>query len=798
MKISLNWLKRYVDIDVPVEELCDKMVMSGFEVEEIIDLSETMKNVVAARILKLEKHPDADKLQLCTMDVGGDAPIQIITGAQNVFEGALVPAALHNSYLPNKTHITRGKLRGLPSEGMLCSGEELGLKEADYPGAEVYGILILQENCAPGTDMREILHLNDTVIDFKITANRPDCQSVLGVAREAAVALKKEFHPPVPQYQTVGGDIREHIAIRVEDYDLCPRYLGRVVRNLRIAPSPDWMKACLKAAGMRPINNIVDITNFVMLETGQPMHAFDLRDVAEHQIIVRRAKEGEPMTTLDGKEHTLTNDMLVVADAERPSCLAGIMGGLDSEIKPDTQDLFLECAKFRRDSVRKTARALGIRTESSARFEKGVDLEGVAFAMDRALDLIAALDAGDIIDGVIDCNEGLPEARVLSVKAKSITDLLGVDVPEQTMVEILNSLCIRTTLSDGMLTCVVPSFRDDIEGRADLAEEVMRVYGYDHIISTPMQGAVTRGVILPERRDTDKVKAFLVANGMQEISTYSFISSRAVDQLGLPADDFRRQTVTLLNPLSEDYGTMRTQLATSMLTVLATNFNRKIPAVRFFEVSKIFLPKALPVTEQPDEVPVLALGLYGKEESFFTLKGIVESLLKRFGLEVSYIRGSEPYLHPGRQACAMKTDSDQQVAVFGEVHPATAKRFGIDGRVYLAELRLRPLFAAIEGLQVRYQPLPKFPATTRDLSLIADEEMLIGTIERAISSASSLIAAVKLFDVYQGEQVEKGKKSVSYSLELRAPDRTLTDEEADGAVQKVLKALEKIHVKLRQ
>ncbi|MBP3434927.1 MAG: phenylalanine--tRNA ligase subunit beta, partial [Clostridia bacterium] len=402
MKVSLNWLRRYVDISVSVEELCDKMTMSGFEVDGVEDLSKTMHNVVAARILKLEKHPDADRLQICTMDVGAAEPIRIITGADNVFEGALVPAALHESLLPNGTVIKRGKLRGLPSEGMLCSGEELCLKEADYPGAEVYGILILKEDAAPGTDMRDILHLNDVIIDFSITSNRPDCQSMLGIAREVAVALGVPVHLPEPSYKTVGGDVNDHIAITVEDSDLCPRYMGRIVKNLRIAPSPVWMQECLKGAGMRPINNIVDITNFVMLETGQPMHAFDLRDIRGAQIIVRRAKDGEEIVTLDGKPHTLNGEMLVIADAEAPSCLAGIMGGLNSEIKPDTTDLLFECAKFRRDNVRRTGRTLGMRTESSARYEKGVDIHGVEYAMNRALQLIDELDAGDIIDGVID------------------------------------------------------------------------------------------------------------------------------------------------------------------------------------------------------------------------------------------------------------------------------------------------------------------------------------------------------------------------------------------------------------
>ena len=503
MKVSVNWLKRYVDIPVSVDELCNKMTLSGFEVDGVEDLSATMHNVVAARILKLEKHPDADKLQLCLMDVGADQPIQIITGAQNVFEGALVPAALHDSLLPNGTHIKRGKLRGLPSEGMLCSGEELCLKETDYPGAEVHGILILQEEVPTGTDMREILHLNDVIIDFSITSNRPDCQSVLGLAREVAVALKQEFRAPTPAYTTVGGDIHDHIAIRVEDYDLCPRYMGRIVRNLRIAPSPDWMKDCLRAAGMRPINNIVDITNFVMLETGHPMHAFDLRDIVGKQIIVRRATDGEEIVTLDGKPHTLTPDMLVIADADAPSCLAGIMGGLNSEIKEDTTDLLFECAKFRRDNVRRTARTLGVRTESSARFEKGVDTRGIDYAMIRALQLIQELDAGDIVDGVIDCHEELPSDRQLRVSADSIVGLLGVPIPTADMVDILNRLEIRTVEDNGTLICTIPSFRDDIEGRADLAEEVMRVYGYDHIVDTPMNGAIIRGKKLPERLHTD-------------------------------------------------------------------------------------------------------------------------------------------------------------------------------------------------------------------------------------------------------------------------------------------------------
>ena len=787
MYISLSWLKQYVDIDVSVEELCEKMIHIGFEVEDLQDLSKTMNNVVVGKVLAMEKHPDSDHLWICQIDVGAEEPVQIVTGAQNVFEGAYVPAALHKSDLPNGMHITKGKLRGVPSNGMLCSGEELNLKAGDFPNAEVNGIMIMDDSYPAGTDMREVLQLNDYIIDFKITANRPDCNCVLGVAREAAVALGKEFKAPVPTYTEAGGDVNEHIAIRVEDYDLCHRYMGRVVKNLRIKESPDWMKQCLRAAGMRPINNIVDITNYVMLETGHPMHAFDLRDVKGHQIIVRRAKNGEPFTALDDKAHTLTDNMLVIADAEEPSCLAGIIGGLNSEIKEDTKDLLFECAKFRRDSVRRTARTLGVRTESSARFERGVDTIGVEYAMERALQLISELDAGDIISGVIDCHNGLPSPRTLVVPAQKINDLLGIEVAFDTIVEILNSLGIVTILEDGVLTCQIPANRDDIEGCADLAEEVMRIYGCEHIVSTPIRGDIIRGKKLPERVMTDKVKSVLVANRMREISTYSFIGSKAIDALNLAEDDARRQAVTLLNPLGEEYSTMRTQLLTSMLTVLSTNYNRKAQAVRLFEVSKRFVPKALPLTEQPLEIPALALGMYGSDEDFFSLKGIIESLLDAFGAQADFSASSEPYLHPGRQATACVGDA--AVATFGEVHPDVAGAYDMPIRVYVAEVDLKALFA-IERPRTIYKALPRFPAVERDLALLCDASMPVATIEKIIRTAGGkMLESVALFDVYQGAQIEAGKKSVAYSLKFRVADRTLSDEDIDPVLSKIFAKL---------
>ena len=795
MKISLNWLRRYVDINVPLETLCEKMILSGFEIESVEDLAATMNRVVVARILKLEKHPDADKLQICQMDVGEAEPIQIITGATNVFEGALVPAALHDSLLPNGTRIKNGKLRGLPSYGMLCSGEELCLKEADYPGAEVYGILILQGDLKPGTDMRDVLHLNDVVIDFKITANRPDCQSVLGVAREIAVALQTEFHAPVPTYKTVGDDIDKYISVTVKEPELCPRYMGRVVKNLRIGPSPDWMVQCLKSGGVRSINNVVDITNFVMLETGQPMHAFDLRDVKGHQIIVRCAENGETITTLDDKEHTLTDKMLVIADAEAPSCLAGIMGSAGSGIKPDTDALFFEGAKFRRDNVRRTARALGMRTESSARFEHGVDSGSIPYVMDRALQLIDELDAGDIVDGTIDKAAALSEERVLNVTATSICALLGIEVTTETIVDILNRLQIKTVADGDNLTCTVPSFREDIEGRADLAEEVMRIYGCDHIIGKPLRGTLSCGKVLPDRAKSDALKQTLLANGMHEIATYSFISSKAADSLRLPEDDSRRRAVRLLNPLGEEYSVLRTQLTTSMLTVLSTNLNRKIPAARLFELSKRFEPKQLPVTEQPLELPVLSLGLYGKEEDFFTLKGVVEQVMAQFGAKVSYVRATEPYLHPGRQAAAML--GEKPIAVFGEVHPDVAEDYGLGERTYVAEIELTPLFTIRRPL-VLYKPLPRFPAVERDLALLCDDALPVAEIEQVIrKGGGKLLESVELFDVYRGAQIEAGQKSVAYSLQFRKADGTLSDADLEPVLAKIFSSLQKIGCTLR-
>ncbi len=796
MKISLNTLKYYVDINVPVEELCDKMVMAGFEVESIEKEGENLQNVVVARIEKIAPHENSDHLQICQMNIGKDELVQIVTGAQNISEGDLVPAALDDSYLPNGMHIVKGKLRGVESNGMLCSGEELCLTESDYEGASVNGILILKDTEIIGTDMRDVLGLNDYVIDFKITANRPDCNCFLGVAKEISVVLGTKFKAPVPEYKTIGGDIKDYIDVIVEDYDLCPRYIGRVVKNLRIKESPAWMQKAIIASGMRPINNIVDITNFVMLETGQPMHAFNYNDLSDKKIIVRTAREGETITTLDGKDYNLNTDMLVIADGEKPSCLAGIMGGRESEIENDTTDLFLESAKFRRDNVRHTGRALGIRTEASGRFEKGVDIVNVKYAMERALQLISDLDAGDIIDGVLDRNNGLPEERILKVTTDSIIELLGVEIPNEKIVEILNSLELPTTIDGNMLTTKVPSIRDDIEGRADLAEEVMRIYGYDHIVGTKMKGAVVRGTKLPERVKTDKIKALMLGAGAYEIATYSFIASKAIDTLLLSEDDERRNQVKIINPLGDEYSTMRTQLTTSLLTVLATNINKKITNGRFFEISKRFIPKSLPLTEQPLEIPTMSIGIYGDNEDFFTLKGIIEAICKLVGGHTQYERSTEPYLHPGIQALVKV--NNKECAVFGQLHPTVAESYGIECPVYIAEIKLDVLLA-IEKRKTVYKPLPKFPAVERDFAVLVDKEIPVGTLEKAISGgAGRLLEKIELFDIYEGAQIPEGKKSVAFSVYLRSADSTLNDKEIDEISTKIIKKLEAVGAELRK
>lgn len=782
MKVSLNWLKKYVDIDVTPEELCERMTCQGFEVEGM-EKNTVMTNVVVAKILEIEKHPDSDHLLVCQLDCGGEENVQIVTGAQNVFEGAYVPAALHDSHLPGGVHIKKGKLRGIPSNGMMCSGAELGIKGTDFPGADVDGILILEEKWATGTDMNAVLGLDDCVIDFSVTSNRPDCNCVLGIAREVAVCLDKQIKMPETDY-AVKCEAKEKINVTVKDSDLCPRYIGAQVENIRIAPSPKWLCDCLNSAGMRPINNIVDITNFVMLETGQPMHAFDVNDVSNRSIIVRRSEEGEKLTTLDGKDHVLSSDMLVIADGERAIGLAGVMGGENSEIKDNTGAIFFESAKFRRDSVRKTARTLGIATEASSRFEKGVDISGCRFALDRALHLIDELDAGDITSWNPDVYEELPQTRELTVPIEKVEALLGISVPEETIKSILDNLGLDAKYEDGVMVCSVPTRRDDIEGVADIAEEIIRVYGYDHIVSKPLSGVLTRGTKTKDRLMTDKVKELAVSMGMNEISTYSFISQKAYDMLNISSDN----TVKLLNPLGEDYSVMRTQLYSSMLNVMASNSAKGAKEMRLFEVSRLFLSKSQPVEEQPEERSTLIFGLMGENEDFFTLKSTLETEFDYFGVKGTYTRSDLPFMHPGRQAKV--TVGNRTVAYLGEIHPDTAEKFGISGRPLAAQIDLKTLFECA-CTKTLYKPLPKYPSVQRDLAVLVDDTAEIGPMIDAIRSAGGgIVDKVELFDIYKNPVLGQGKMSVAFSLTMMNPERTLKAEEAQKAFDKIVRSLE--------
>jgi len=794
MKVSLNWLKKYTDINISAKELCDKMTMVGFEVEGVEDLSAGTKNVVVGRIVKLEKHPDADKLQICQIDIG-DKIVQIVTGADNVFEGAYVPAALDDSRLPDGRRIKSGKLRGVVSDGMLCSGEELLLTEEDYPGAGVYGILILKGEYTLGMNIMQALGKDDCIIDFSITPNRPDCQSVLGMAREVAAVLGAEFRMPETQYTSVSQNINSVVSAEVCDQLLCPRYMLMAVRNVKIAPSPKWLADCLISAGLRPINNIVDITNFIMLETGHPMHAFDARDINNNKIVVRRAFEGEKLITLDEKEHVLTPDMLVIADGNRSVGLAGIMGGMNSQIKDDTTDIVFECAKFKRDNIRKTSRKLGIRTDSSSLFEKGVDACGVEYAIKRAVSLICQLNAGEVLDGAIDISVCSDYSRSISAKCDDINRLLGIVVPHREMVSILNKLGINTRLEDGVLSCDVPSWRDDIEHSADLAEEIIRIYGYDKIVDKPFKSDLRIGQKQPSMVNIDTVRSYLKENAFHEIYTYSFISKKAEDMLMLAPDDDRRNGIVLLNPLGEDYSVLRTQLVHSMLGVISTNVNRGVDSAKLFETSALHLAKQTPICEQPDEIAHVCLASYGKGD-FYSLKAIVEGIVDLYNGRYRFVESSEKFLHPYRQAEIVF--NGKKIGFIGQVHPNVCKNYSIDAEAYVAQINIDALFAC--GMKgIHCEPLPKFPSVQRDLAVIVDESVLIGDMIESISKAGgALLRSVRLFDIYRSEQLGNDKKSTAFSLEFRSDDKTLTVDEVAKVFDKIVRSLEyKLGAKLR-
>ncbi|MDY4507545.1 MAG: phenylalanine--tRNA ligase subunit beta [Candidatus Faecousia sp.] len=795
MKLNRKWLnEEFVDLsNVSDKEFVETMTVFGQKVETYERMDAEIKNVVVGKVLSMVRHPNSDHMWICQVDVGQGEPVQIVTGAQNVHEGDLVPAALHNSWLPGGVHITKGKLRGEVSNGMLCSFAELGLTQNDLPGAYADGIWILNdEDCKIGEDINLVIGNDDTIVDFEITNNRPDCYSIIGLAREAAAAFGKTMrhHEPVV-HGSDAGSIFEHLDVEVPAANLCNRYSSRMVANVKIGPSPKWLRQRLRANGVRPINNIVDITNYVMLEYGQPMHAFDYRYVSSGKIVVREAEEGETLTTLDGTVRQLKAGMLVIADDTKPIGLAGIMGGENSEIVDDTTMVVFESANFNGTSIRQTALALGMRTEASGKFEKSLDPMMTIPAVQRACELVELLQCGDVLDGVIDIVNYVPQPKTLPLEVDKINRLLGTEISKEEMVRYLNLLEIPVEGD----TILVPSFRPDLNLMADIAEEVGRAYGYNEIPTTAFKNS-TQGGYTEEMKLEAKTGTLCRAMGYNEIITYSFTSPTVFDQIRLSADSPLRNALRIQNPLGEDTSIMRTIALPSMLEILSRNNAYHNKSVKLYEIAKIYLPVAgQPLPEEPK---MLVLGTYGANETFFTLKGELEGIFAGLRLKKASYHAvkDNPSYHPGR--CAAVVIDGMEVGVMGQVHPLVAKNYGIDTDVYCAEISFTKL------LQCRlpdatYSPLPKYPAVTRDLALICDEAVTVAQAEEVITAAAGkLLRDVKLFDIYRGVGVPEGKKSMAFSLELRADDRTLTDTDSEGVVAKVLNSLkEKLNATLR-
>ena len=891
MNLSRNWLNEFVDLhDITDKQFNDEMTLSGSKVETIERLDESLKNVVAGKILSMEKHPDSDHMWVCQLDVGKEEPVQIVTGAWNIHVGDLVPAALHKSVLPGGVKIEKGKLRGVPSNGMLCSLKELGLTaEHDFPyavitpaallndyhpidpakpsipadikpGDKVFGpvaaakvlecapqgdgtfhtcldlggatacpdtvcsnlhegdlvayntksdsictladlhaeqrefphciadgIFVLREDdVKPGDDIAKVIGYDDSVVEFEITPNRPDCLSVIGLAREASATFKRPLKLHTPEVKGCGGSIAELVDIEIEDGELCPRYTARMVKNVKIASSPKWMRERLRNSGVRPINNIVDITNYVMLEYGQPMHAFDFSCIGGKQIIVRTAREGETIQTLDGNERKLTPNMLCICDEHKPVCVAGVMGGANSEIVGDTAMVLFESANFNGVSVRRTASALGMRTDASSRYEKGLDMMNTIKAVERACELVELLGCGEVVDGVMDVVAKEKAPTVVKLEPDKINALLGTELSEDLMREILVSLGFILNGDD----IYVPSWRGDVEHYSDIAEEVARFYGYNKIPCTLMRGETTRGGFSEQQRFDRTIGGAVRALGYDEIITYSFISPTYYDKIRMPKDSSLRNSLKILNPLGEDTSIMRTTILPSMLEIIARNHSYRNKSARLYELGKIYLPREDGLADEPK---YLSLGAYGDGVDFFSFKGSIETLLHELRItDVKYVACTDnDSYHPGR--CAKVYAGETYLGVFGQIHPLVAANYGMDTEVYTAELSFDAMYEKRGDIPV-YQPLPKFPAVTRDIAVVCDEAVTVGALEESIRrGAKGLLKDVSLFDIYRGPGVAGGKKSVAFNLVLRADDRSLTGEEADEDVQSILAALKADH-----
>ncbi len=807
MNTPISWIKAYVpDLDCTVQEYVDSMTLSGSNVENYVNLDKNLEKIVVGKILKIEKHPDADKLVVCQVDVGEEEPIQIVTGAPNVLEGALVPVVLVGGRVagghdgsPNPEDgikIKKGKLRGVPSYGMMCSVEELGSSREMYPEAPENGIYIFQKEVAPGEDAVAAMGLRDSVVEFEITSNRVDCFSMIGMAREVAATFDKPFYPPVVRETGNEEDVNDYIKVTVEDTDLCPRYTARVVQNIKLAPSPEWMQRRLAAMGIRPINNLVDITNYVMEEYGQPMHAYDLDTIANREIVVKRAQDGDTFVTLDGQERKLDKDILMIWDGEKPVGIAGIMGGENSMVTDEIKTLLFEAATFDGTNIRLSSKRLGLRTDASSKFEKGLDPNNAIEAMNRACQLIEELGCGEVVGGVADVYPNPVEEVRLPFEPDKMNALLGTDIAPETMLGYFKK--IDLVYDEASNELIIPTFRQDLGCMADLAEEVARFYGYDKIPVTLPTGEATAGKLSFKGRIEGIARDVAEQNGFNGGMTYSFESPKVYDKLLIPADSDIRKAIVISNPLGEDYSIMRTLSLNGMLTSLATNANHRNKNVRLYEMGNIYLPKALPLTELPEERMQFTLGMYG-DCDFFTLKGVVEELFEAIGLvgKSEFVPCKEiPFLHPGRQA-EIKLDGEK-AAYMGEIHPEVAENYGIKQRVYVAVIDM-PILVEKATFDRKYEAIAKFPAMKRDLSMTVSKDVFVGQLEAVIKeNGGKLLESVELFDVYEGDQIKEGFKSVAYALAFRAKDRTLEENEVNKLVDKILKKLSDLGAQLRE
>ena len=806
MNTSLAWIKAYVpDLDVDAQEYMDAMTLSGSKGEGFVRLDADLENIVIGQIKKIEKHPDADKLVVCQIDVGTGDLIQIVTGAPNVEEGMKIPVVLDGGRVAGGhdgkkqeggIKIKKGKLRGVESNGMLCSIEELGSSRDFYPEAPENGIYVFDDSAVVGESAIHALGLDDAVVEYEITSNRVDCFSVLGIAREAAATFNKEFKPPVITPTGNQEDVNDYIKVTVKDTDLCKRYTARVVKNIKIAPSPKWMQRRLSAHGIRPINNLVDITNYVMEEYGQPMHAYDLSTIAGNEIVVKRAAKGEKFVTLDGQERTMDEDVLMICDGEKAVGIAGIMGGENSMITDNVSTMLFEAACFDGTNIRLSSKRLGLRTDASSKFEKGLDPNTAQLAMDRACQLIEELGAGEVVGGMVDVYPVKREGNRVKFDPAYVNRLLGTDIDKDTMLSYFKKIDLG--YDEATSEIVVPSWRQDLLRPADIAEEVARFYGYDNIPTTLPTGEATTGKLPFDKRITGIAREIAEFCGFSQGYCYSFESPKVFDKLLLDADAKERQAIVISNPLGEDFSIMRTTSLNGMLTSLATNYNRRNKNVRLYELGNIYIPKALPLTELPDERMQFTLGFYG-DGDFYTMKGVVEEFFEKIGLhkKAQYDpKAGKPFLHPGRQANIIY--DGEVVGYLGEVHPEVADNYGIGEKAYVAVLDM-PTIIPSATFDRKYEGIAKFPAVTRDISMTVPKNILVGEIEAVIEQrGGKILESYSLFDIYEGAQIKPGYKSVAYSIVFRAKDRTLEEADISAAMKKILKGLEDMGIVLRQ